>query len=953
MNTSLSSLRSISLFLCLYLITFLPTVHAQNQKAIKTTEFYSDFDKLTEKTASSKPHQSHNNVAFYYAPNIPVYELAHFDEVVVQAKNCTKKERLYLQKQGVSVFAYLSMGEIEKDVALDESIPKDWFIGFNHTWQSNVVDLNNKNWQQWILERAKKLQNLGYDGIFLDTLDSYNLLTGSNEQKKAQKLALIKTIKILNKELPELKLHLNRGFDLIPALEGVVHAVSVETLFQAWSETNKKFYPVKEHDTNWLLNKLREVQARNISINVIDYVKPTNTKLSKETANKIAALGFTPWVSVPALNTIGQSKLSIIARKVLVLFDSQHSTLEMHPAHTLLGAVFDYLGLRVEYHDVQESSPSFETDTSYAGVVSYLSYSGYQHFAALEQWLIEQKERDTPIVFFDSFPFSSKAFLKAFSLGLQTGITKPLSIKHQEKGVGDFEIPVNIRQPNSVRVFSKGAKQNVLLKIKDAENKEIDPVLIASWGGLALAPYSSSQIKPGITSWVTDPVWFFSSAFKLKQLPVADVTTENGNRILTSHIDGDGFASKAELSGQPFSAEVIYQEVLTKYKIPHTVSVIEGEVGKSGLYPHLSEQLEAIARKIFKLDHIEAASHSFSHPFVWQPEKYRDKVSDTYGVSLNIPNYKHNNEREILGSINYINSNLLPKGKRVKAFLWTGDALPNAEALSMLEELEVSNLNGANTKLTKAYPSTSQVYPQSRMTEGGLQVYAPIMNENIYSNDWSGPYYGFNKVKETIDLTGYPRRYKPISVYWHFYSGTKLASLMALHDTYRWVLKIPHTALSISEYSARVEGAYEVSFAKTIDGKILVTGLGELRTLRIPESLGYPDVSKSDGVAGYTEDNTGRYIHLSKPKASILFSEQERNTLPTLVSANAKLAHWEYSSEGTRISFKGYESLNFTIRSKTQCTLHTKDKVIAGKQLHGTLKFQLNQRGIRNALLVC
>jgi hypothetical protein len=61
-------------------------------------------------------------------------------------------------------------------------------------------------------------------------------------------------------------------------------------------------------------------------------------------------------------------------------------------------------------------------------------------------------------------------------------------------------------------------------------------------------------------------------------IPAPDITTENGRRLFFSHIDGDGFPSLAEFPGSPPAAEVLLKEILEKYRVPTTVSVIEAEV---------------------------------------------------------------------------------------------------------------------------------------------------------------------------------------------------------------------------------------------------------------------------------------------------------------------------------------------------------------------------------------
>ncbi len=52
--------------------------------------------------------------------------------------------------------------------------------------------------------------------------------------------------------------------------------------------------------------------------------------------------------------------------------------------------------------------------------------------------------------------------------------------------------------------------------------------------------------------WILDPFAFLRKALRLVPLPSPDATTENGRRIATVHIDGDGFVSRAEVPGSPY-----------------------------------------------------------------------------------------------------------------------------------------------------------------------------------------------------------------------------------------------------------------------------------------------------------------------------------------------------------------------------------------------------------------
>ena len=62
-----------------------------------------------------------------------------------------------------------------------------------------------------------------------------------------------------------------------------------------------------------------------------------------------------------------------------------------------------------------------------------------------------------------------------------------------------------------------------------------------------------------------------------------------------------------------------------------------------------------------------------------------------------------------------------------------------------------------------------------------FQVYAPNQNENVYTNHFTGPLYGYERVIETFLLTERPYRLKPVNIYFHTYSASRRASLEALH----------------------------------------------------------------------------------------------------------------------------------------------------------------------------
>ncbi len=509
------------------------------------------------------------------------------------------------------------------------------------------------------------------------------------------------------------------------------------------------------------------------------------------------------------------------------------------------------------------------------------------------------------------------------------------------------------RELTRVTLLPDGPKPALLLG--DDKGGKFAPVVTGNWGGMALAPYVV-EANVERTRWILDPFAFIQKALRLPVQPRPDTTTENGRRIATVHIDGDGFPSHAEVRGTPYSGRQVLDDYIRPNPFLTSVSIIEGEVGPKGMSPFLAKELEPIAQEIFADPKVEVASHTYSHPFYMQPDKARqdEDFHAEYGLRLNIPGYKTlDYKREIFGSRDYINSRLTTAKKPVKMIFWPGDALPSAETIKMAYDAGLKNVNGGQTILTKANPSLTGLYPLLRPTEGGLQYYAPVINENMYTNLWKGPYYGFRDVIDTFELTDSPRRLRGIHLYYHFYSGTKQASIKAMTDIYQFMRGQQPLSLWMSDYLDRVHGLYQASLARTVNGDWQVLGLDGLRTLRLDPALGWPDLARSQGVAGVRDLPQGRYVALSSDHP-LLALRPERDPRPALELANIPLRDWRYVNERqVTFSFAGEFNLEFSVRSASTCRVEVQGQRYAGKSEQGLWHFQLPMKQVSDAQLLC
>jgi hypothetical protein len=895
-----------------------------------------------------------SSVAFFYADQPPVAELAQFDWVVLEPGHATPEALKTLYDEGSRAFAYLSVGEMITDQTNSSLIDPGWKLGSNQAWSSSVMDLANPGWQDYLLQRARDMQSQGFQGLFLDTLDSYQLLPPA--ARAAQQQGLRQILERLHRELPGLALFFNRGFEVIEGLSWTPDAVAVESLYAGWDQAGQTYRAVPKADQDWLQVQFAPLKKRGIPIVILDYLPPEQRDAARALAKRLTAEGFIPWVSVPALDYLGVGAVEVLPRRIAVLYDPREGDLSVSSGHLLYGGLLEYLGYRVDYFAVDQALPEAPTRGLYAGVLLWMTSGPPTNAAQFERWLLAQKAQGVPLAFIAGLPITQERTLTALGLELKNRkITVPLQLQLKDTSLFGFEAPVTLRTRNLTPLRIKAEQVTPLLQLSGAKGQLWTVAGLADWGGFALAPYVLENGAEGQRRWILDPLSFIQKALRLPPIPVPDATTENGRRIATVHLDGDGFVSRAEVAGTPYAGRLILEQFLKPYPLLSSVSVIEGEIGPKGMFPYLSPELEPIAREIFAEGQVEVANHTFSHPFYWQPQRAakREGFTAEYGLHLNIPGYILDYQREVLGTQAYINTRLTTPQKPVKVMFWSGDALPDEATLRLAYQGGMDNINGGATKLTAAFPSLTGLYPMVRPLNGALQFYAPITNENVYTNLWTGPHYGFRDVLETFKLTDKPRRLRPLSLYYHFYAGTKLAGIESLHAIYRSILAQQPLPLWISEFLQRQKGAYYASIALRADGGYQIRALQGLRTVRLPKELGWPDLARSHNVAGVRDLPQGRYVHLSGSQAT-LYLRPDADPGPSLLQANLPLIGWVQEGPGqVRLSFKGQFPLTFSVQASGNCRLQLAGQSLTATRVGKAQQFSLSQNQVSDALLQC
>jgi hypothetical protein len=506
--------------------------------------------------------------AFYYGARVPSDLILAYDQVVVEPDHVTNLEAF--GAGSARPVAYLSIGEVARASARSKQIDEAWVLAENSAWASRVMDLESPGYQAWLLSRFEQLWAQGYRGFFLDTLDSYRLAAAARRDAGLRR-GLVQIIRGLAQRHPGARLLLNRGFEVLPELKDVVSGVVAESLFDRWDAATQSYRPVPELDRRWLVAELTRVRDElGLPVTVIDYRPEAERPQARETARKIAALGFEPWVTNATLDGIGIGSLEILPRRVLILHDSASEAGATPDAVRFLAPVLEYLGYVPEPRRVPQNIAELTLDAGYQGVITWFSSAPAAGYA---DWMAAWQRRGVRFVLFGA-PGFDIAGPRGGALGLSLvapASASPARVVARDALVG-FEAEPPARPFDGPLVALADAPGNrVHLRLRDAKGREGVAVATTAWGGFALSHVLAVRGLAGERAWVIDPFSFLRRALSLPDAPMPNVTTHNGRRLALLLVRPEGLATLAG-HGQPTNAAALGAWLAREYPWPHAVA---------------------------------------------------------------------------------------------------------------------------------------------------------------------------------------------------------------------------------------------------------------------------------------------------------------------------------------------------------------------------------------------
>ena len=248
---------------------------------------------LAQEGARAGVHDIKDYVVYYGEGKLGA--LSTFDLAIIQPDTLTKEELTKLKEAGTLVVAYLSVGEAEPACPWysDGRVDPGWLLSKNENWGSYLVDVNQKGWQKLMGELTGEFLDKGFDGVFLDTVDTVDTYPETVP-------GMVALIKGLREAYPQALLVQNRGFTVLDEVADTIDALMFESLTGSYDFGSDSYVYA---DNSFLAEELAELQKRtDLVILALDYADtPAMAYRAVEAAK---GYGFVPAVSTILLDEI-------------------------------------------------------------------------------------------------------------------------------------------------------------------------------------------------------------------------------------------------------------------------------------------------------------------------------------------------------------------------------------------------------------------------------------------------------------------------------------------------------------------------------------------------------------------------------------------------------------------------------------------------------------------------
>ena len=230
------------------------------------------------------------------------------DVVVVDADHMRGSVAKLKQKPGGGrrvVIGYLAIGEVETYRSYYKSCcagsRPDWVTGKTQGWANNyVVQFWRPEWKAIVKQRVDQMMNAGFDGIYIDRVDTYESIKAPGSSRGAM-IQLVREVSSWTRaHNGNAAIMVQNGEELLDdrSYLSAIDAVAKEDLFHGIKHNGERNSTA---NVNWSAGKLKLAQNAGKKIFVIEYLKGDTAERVRAEARKY---GFVPFFGPRDLKSV-------------------------------------------------------------------------------------------------------------------------------------------------------------------------------------------------------------------------------------------------------------------------------------------------------------------------------------------------------------------------------------------------------------------------------------------------------------------------------------------------------------------------------------------------------------------------------------------------------------------------------------------------------------------------
>ena len=241
---------------------------------------------------------------FLGATDKDIGRIAEYKKVVIDIDELSSESISYLLDRGCEIYAYLSVGSLEKYRSYYEEFKNYTFMDYDNWPDERWVDVSRKSWQEHLKQEAKRFIKKGISGLFMDNFDVYYIAKEEYDCSETFKegiytgcFNILSTLSTLN-----LKLIINSGTDFLerlndelPSMLDKINCYTQECLYSKIDDYQNNIFSNQDKETQDYYKSVISFMKTSSDILLLEYT--VDESLIKQIKDYCDTNGFYYYIS--------------------------------------------------------------------------------------------------------------------------------------------------------------------------------------------------------------------------------------------------------------------------------------------------------------------------------------------------------------------------------------------------------------------------------------------------------------------------------------------------------------------------------------------------------------------------------------------------------------------------------------------------------------------------------